>query len=814
MNDIAYNLISITGNKAELERFEKTAYKNDNEVFCLKCLLPIPDYRSKEEKPYVDKYAFVKMVHGGRQKGTFSILVEKSEHHLKYFFNTIKKSMVIEYLAVKYPKLNFSLVFFELQTSVCGIEEYKDGKSFNSLCLDLDKFDFEIPSQVGTYSYIEDLGMRLHTLLDVNPEIGDDLVNSPSLKIKFFDYIKRDDFLKNHQDYYEKLILKELELGSCNLYYACFACKFPLVTNNTTYLNKYIEENFLSPTKREFFRNKVSSFIDIKNENRSWWNNLSVRWKNEFVRNLKNNLKSLEDKTPEHVLDFIESTDKGLEQLLGLKQLHVKADLIADLSPVFYLKNLNDFRIIEPEYFNADFLCIYPIPLRKKVKSLNLDGMSLCHLGILEDFVGLKHLSCRKSDLESLYGVENLWQLETLNVGEENHFSSLKPLSKLRLISLDISSSNVTDIRHLKEMKSLEVLNLLNTCINDLSPLLEFSKLKHLVLPDETVLSETNNQITKFEKENKLQQELKNYINQKSSPTQNNQVKVKLNPEFDYNKKWFLVPDIHDVFEIENDYEIIEKAVLVDRYNFKIQNEKRKDSRIYITDNIGVFEYISNTPIYPATVERDSWLKPITEHLWKAEKVKLGKPFRMQYFIFEKVPNPFPGNIKIYKFTLNKEFIFPKIIKGTLKLDDCILSEYVRLPEKIEGDFILNNCEIQDIEWPRDSKEITFKYCKLNKKLVIPDNGIKQIKFRATVLSDKWIFGKTFNGNISIDNCSILEGFILPEVINGTLSIKYTELKATLKLPKATNYEITLKHEDDIKKIEATPEVINIIERV
>lgn len=630
MNDnIAYNLITITGNKAELERFEKTAYKNDNEVFCLKCLLPLPVYGSKGKNHSVDKSAFFKLIHGGRQRGTFSILVEKSEHHLKYFFNTIDRIIQVRYLSIKYPRLTFSLMVLHLRYNLCGIGEYMDGKPGNTKYLKWEKFDFEIPSKVGTYSHIEDLGKRIHTMMDVDPEIDDDVFDSPTQKIKFFDYIKRDDFLNNHQDYYEELILKELELSSCSLYHACFACRFPLITNNATDLNKFVEENFLASAKREFFLNKISALEDNINENRTWWNNLSARWKDEFVRNLMNNVKSLKNKTPEHVLDYIESTDKGLEQLLRLKQLHVKADLIADLSPALYLKNLQDFRIIEPEYLNTDFLGIYPIPLRRKVKNLNIDGMSMFHFGRIKDFVGLKHLSCRKSDLEFLSCIEDLCQLETLIIGEENHFSSLKPLSKLILKSLDISFSNVTDISPLKEMKSLEILNLGNTSIYDLSPLLELSKLKHLVLPDETVLSVTDNQITKFEKENNLQQELKNYLNQKSSSTQNNQAQVELNPEFDYNKKWFLVPDEHDVFTMETDYELVEDNVLYDRYEFRTKNKERHEARLYITDDINAFGDLYNIPIYPVTVEKDSWLKSVHEHVWKAEKVRLGKPFKI-----------------------------------------------------------------------------------------------------------------------------------------------------------------------------------------
>ena len=120
-------------------------------------------------------------------------------------------------------------------------------------------------------------------------------------------------------------------------------------------------------------------------------------------------------------------------------------------------------------------------------------------------------------------------------------------------------------------------------------------------------------------------------------------------------------------------------------------------------------------------------------------------------------------------------------------MNNCILSEYVRLPEKIEGDFILYDCEIQDIEWPRECKEITFKYCKLNKKLVIPDNGIKQINFSTTKLSANCIFPKTFYGNLSIEHCHINEETLLPNNINGTLSIKNTEIKTTLKLPPSPN---------------------------
>lgn len=365
MNDIAYNLITITGNKAELERFEKTAYKNENEVFCLECLLPIPDYYSEERKPSRGKYAFIGQVHSCTQRETFSILVEKSEEHLKYFFNAIDRSTDINrkfsihylnHLSIKYPNLNFSLVFLVLDYNSFGVQEYKCGKPIDSFSLEWKKFDFEIPSKVGTYLHLEDLGKKIQTLLYVDLEVDDDIYNSPDFRIKFFDYINRQDFLRKHQDFYENLILKEIELINSNFYHARFKCKFSFITNSADYLKRFIEENILEQSKKEFLFNEISLINDNINQDRAWWNNLSNRWTDEFVRNLMNNVKGLKNKTPEQVLDYIESTDKGLDQLLRLKQLHVKVDLIADLSPVLYLKNLKDFKIIEPEYLITDYL--------------------------------------------------------------------------------------------------------------------------------------------------------------------------------------------------------------------------------------------------------------------------------------------------------------------------------------------------------------------------------------------------------------------------------------------------------------------------
>lgn len=628
MQKIIYNLINITGSRVELEKFEKTAYKNKNEVFCLLNLLPIPKSSSEEkENTIVKKSAYIKKVHGTRQNGTYSLLVEKSAYNLKYFFNSNDRNVELEYLSVKFPNLDFSLFFLSIHHNLFGIQNYKDGNSIKSAYLEWNKFDFELFSKEGTYLHLEDLNKRIQTLFNIDPEIDDEIINSPTSKIKFFDYINRQDFLTTNQDFYEKLVLKEIELINTNYYHAKFELKFPLLTNNTDYLKQFVEENFLIQSKKEFLLNIFSLIKDNINQDRAWWNNLSNRWKDEFVRNLMNNVKGLRNKTPERVLDYIESTDKGFEQFLRLKQVFVKPDVIADLSPVFYLKNLKEFKIVEPEYLNTNYLRIYPVPLRKKVKQLNLDGMSLFHFGLLKDFVGLKHLSCRNSDLELLSGIEELWQLETLIIGTGNHFSNLKPLVELKLKELDISSSNVTDISVLKEMKSLEILNLGNTCIEDLTPLLELPNLKYIVLPDETVFSVKENEKTK--EKNEFQQKLTNYINKQSTQTQKQLEKRQSNSNFDYNKSWFLSIGKYDIFNSETDYELVEGEVLYDRYEFRSENNERQSSRLHITDDPNTLENNSANLIYPVEVEIGSWVKQIGENLWYAEKVKLQKPFKI-----------------------------------------------------------------------------------------------------------------------------------------------------------------------------------------
>jgi hypothetical protein len=84
MAEAAYNLVTITGKKDELERFEKIAYKNSSEALNLGNFI---SYQGESTSPHHSLFA--------TNWVAFSVLIEKTETSLKYFFSFF---IVIYYL--------------------------------------------------------------------------------------------------------------------------------------------------------------------------------------------------------------------------------------------------------------------------------------------------------------------------------------------------------------------------------------------------------------------------------------------------------------------------------------------------------------------------------------------------------------------------------------------------------------------------------------------------------------------------------------------------------------------------------------------
>ena len=223
-----------------------------------------------------------------------------------------------------------------------------------------------------------------------------------------------------------------------------------------------------------------------------WWNSLDVIWKEELISNLLQS-RDYNDKgfSKNDIFEKIKESNQLITEIVNLKKLDISRKVLSDLSPIYYLKDIEEFHIFEPDWQDPDakqVLELYPKYLRSKVKRLNLDGIPLGELtpksdfSIFEDFINLEYLEIQSCHFGTLAGIEKLTKLKSLLGGMNNDFSDLNPLRGLPIKYLDLEWTQVRDISPLIDVPTLEYLNLnyLND-INDYSVLLHLPNLQSVI---------------------------------------------------------------------------------------------------------------------------------------------------------------------------------------------------------------------------------------------------------------------------------------------------------------------------------------------
>jgi len=224
--------------------------------------------------------------------------------------------------------------------------------------------------------------------------------------------------------------------------------------------------------------------IDKNEQDILWWNNLDSNWKEEFISNL---LQSPDYKDKEFSKnDILEKVkiSQIITDIVNLKKLNISRKVVSDLTPIFYLENIEEFHICEPDWEDpnaAKIIESYPKHLRSKVKRLSVDGIRLGELTpsgdftIFENFINLESIQIQSCQFESLNGIEKLKKLKSLMGGMNNYFSDLNPLRGLPIKYLDLEWTKVKDLSPLIDVQTLEYL-----ILNCLGKILDYSVLFHL----------------------------------------------------------------------------------------------------------------------------------------------------------------------------------------------------------------------------------------------------------------------------------------------------------------------------------------------
>jgi hypothetical protein len=217
------------------------------------------------------------------------------------------------------------------------------------------------------------------------------------------------------------------------------------------------------------------------NNNKDWWDSLSLDWKVSLIENLMRD--EVKELSKELILERFEKSNYTINDIVNMQSLTIDYSLAIDLTPVFKLKKLNDFYIEPPGYdiVTDNFICIYPKQLRGMVKELNLwhPGHFNGDFKLLNDFVNLRKIHFQSCQVSSLEGIQYLEKLEKVTLDQGNFFTDLSPLKGMKIKWLDLSFSYVTDLSPLIGMP-LETLIITYTWIEVLSPLMQIPTLEFL----------------------------------------------------------------------------------------------------------------------------------------------------------------------------------------------------------------------------------------------------------------------------------------------------------------------------------------------
>lgn len=150
-----------------------------------------------------------------------------------------------------------------------------------------------------------------------------------------------------------------------------------------------------------------------------------------------------------------------------------------DLIDLKYCKKTTDLSILNSEITNIEFISNMP-----NLSHLAIESSNILDLSKLSNCNNLTSLYLCHTKLVSLDCLQNNIRLETLDLYTGNNrlsdISALKHMSNLK--SLSISSSKIQDFEVIGELATLEYLELVNTHLSNLQPILSCSKIKDLNL--------------------------------------------------------------------------------------------------------------------------------------------------------------------------------------------------------------------------------------------------------------------------------------------------------------------------------------------
>ncbi|WP_340113652.1 hypothetical protein [Maribellus mangrovi] len=311
MAEVSYNLVTITGSKNEIEKFEKTAYKNECEAFNLENFI---GYEGESSLPNLAVF--------NTNWISFGIQIEKTNDSLKYFCNSKWSAVDLKHLVQKFPELNFKQVYVEIATEKVGVIDYSS-KEQHELIGNFEMWDNLCSPH--TYTFIEDVGIKLDWLISQNIS---DLDGK-----HFFDIVEEPKFLNRFHELYENLFHNAIELEKQNLFKARHGMFYNLHSHQKENLEFFVCDYILPDKQTEFFE-KLSYINFNVSKGRRWWNCIDNHWKEFFIDSLINFNSTFNEEDRDiltkHIFESIQVSDQYLMEILELENIIIPFPLVFD----------------------------------------------------------------------------------------------------------------------------------------------------------------------------------------------------------------------------------------------------------------------------------------------------------------------------------------------------------------------------------------------------------------------------------------------------------------------------------------------------
>lgn len=165
---------------------------------------------------------------------------------------------------------------------------------------------------------------------------------------------------------------------------------------------------------------------------------------------------------------------EDLSAFKNLKSLTLEDTAVKDLSPLTELHRLSELIIIEGEQITIDALTVLP-----EIKSLGIHSSDINNIMAVRTLKNLTDFYIRSSTVNDISALADLEKLETVVISDcpVNDISALK---KINLYELWLEDTDVHLVPELS--KSIEILNLVDNQIDDISSLKGLKNLKILRL--------------------------------------------------------------------------------------------------------------------------------------------------------------------------------------------------------------------------------------------------------------------------------------------------------------------------------------------